>query len=292
MPVRYLHQPRSMEEVFALLGEDRETKIISGGTAVMLMLGQGLIAPERLVSLRKLSTGSTRSWRGIDQDRHHVRIGGGVTLSEVAESPLICEQLPSLARACALVGNVRVRNVATLAGNMAEADYASDPPAVLDSLSAECVAAGPRGDRLIPSGQFITGFYENALHHDEVLREIRLPKPRADRRTTYVKYISRSSEDRPCVGVAAAARVRRDKVHALRVVVGAVAGTPQRCPEAALLLRGRSPTTAAIAECARAHAESIEAMDDQRGSRWYRRRMIEVNVRRALHEVFTREEVR
>lgn len=292
MPVRQLHQPRTMEEVFALLGEDPDAKIISGGTAVMLMLGQGLIAPERLISLRRLDIGQLHSWRGIDQDRHYVRIGGGVTLSEVAESPVIREQFPSLAHACAVVGNVRVRNVATLAGNMAEADYASDPPSVLDSLSAECVTAGPGGERLLQAGQFITTFYENTLHHDEVLREIRLPKPQADRRTTYVKYISRSSEDRPCVGVAAATRLRGGKVRALRVVVGAVAGTPQRCPEAALLLRGRSPTTAAIAECAQAHAESIEAMDDQRGSRWYRSRMIEVNVRRALHEVFAREEVR
>ena len=52
---------------------------------------------------------------------------------------------PSLAYACSAVGNPRVRNVATLGGNLAEADYASDPPATLASLGARCHVTGPGG---------------------------------------------------------------------------------------------------------------------------------------------------
>lgn len=273
-------EPPTVEEACALLDRSADAKLISGGTAVVLMMQQGLIRPEVLVSL-----GRIEGLRFIERGDGVVCIGGGTTLTEIAASPLVRAQLPSLAYACHRVGNVRIRNVATLGGNLAEADYASDPPAVLASLGATCTARSASSSRTIPVIDLITGFYETSLAHGEVITEIQVPVPVGERRVDYQKYISRSSEDRPCVGVAARGDFDGSTVTALDVVVGAVAPVLQRVPDVTAEIAGRPLDDDAIAHVSRGYARGIEPMSDARGSAWYRRRMIEVFVRRALEEI-------
>ena len=152
---------------------------------------------------------------------------------------------------------------------LADADYASDPPAMLAALGARAVLRSPRGARSVTIGELIRGYYETCIESDELLVEVRVP-PQPER-AVYRKFRSRSSEDRPCVSVAA---TRGDA--GLRVVVGAVAGTPQDFPE----LCDGSP-----AQVAAAYAERIEPLTDARGSAAYRRRVIAAEVRRAVEAV-------
>jgi carbon-monoxide dehydrogenase medium subunit len=151
---------------------------------------------------------------------------------------------------------------------LADADYASDPPAVLAALRARVLLRSPRGDREVSVGELILGHYETCIEPDELLVEVRVPPQPA--RATYRKFRSRSSEDRPCVAVAAARGER------LRVVVGAVAGMPQDFPD---LCDGDA------AEVAARYAERIQPLSDARGSAAYRRRVIAAEVRRAVEAV-------
>jgi carbon-monoxide dehydrogenase medium subunit len=154
---------------------------------------------------------------------------------------------------------------------LADADYASDPPAMLTALEARVVARSVRGERQIPVEELIVGHYETTLEPDELIVSVVVPG--GERRATYRKFRSRSHEDRPCVGVAA---VRRP--NGLRVVVGAVAYRPQLFPE--LCDPDASP-----AEIGSAYADAIDPIGDVRGSSESRKRVIAVEVRRALEEV-------
>jgi aerobic carbon-monoxide dehydrogenase medium subunit len=161
---------------------------------------------------------------------------------------------------------------------LADADYASDPPAMLAALGARAVLRGPGGDREVGIGQLILGHYETCIAPDELLVEVRVPAEPAT--ATYRKFRSRSSEDRPCVAVAAV----RDG-GTLRVVVGAVAGTPQHFPDVCALAGDGPLDRAAAEEIGRRYAERIEPIDDARGSAGYRRRVTAVEVRRALEAI-------
>lgn len=277
-------EPESVTEASRMLAEDPfGSKAVSGGTAVTLMMRQGLIAPTRLVSLARIP-----GLGGVEADNGHVRIGAGSTLTEIAASPVVRDRLPSLAIAAASVGNIRVRNVATLGGNLAEADYASDPPAVLVSLGAVCELSRGEQRREVAVSEFITGFYSNVLEDGELLTAIVIPAP-ANRRTSYVRFLSRSSEDRPCVTVAARADMDGSSVRDLDVVVGAVAARPQRLEDVTAAAVGRRLDGDLIAGIADAYRESLQPMDDLRGSEWYRRQVIEVMVRRALTRIASPE---
>ncbi len=65
-------------------------------------------------------------------------------------------------------------------------------------------------------------------------------------------------------------------------MVGAVSGRPQELPEACALAEGQVVGEQLAAEIARRYAEGLDPIDDARGSSAYRRRIVEVEVRRAL----------
>lgn len=275
-----LERPQSLAEACSLTRDDPwDSKFVSGGTAVVLMLRQGLISPSVLVSLAKL--GDVSGWSDITDDDGELRIGGGVTLASVACSALVRERAPSLAHAAAVVGNTRIRNVATLGGNVAEADYASDPPSVLVALGAVVDIGDGQRTRSLPAAEMFVDFYTTALEPGEVITGVRLPAP-APTRSTYLKFCSRSAEDRPCVGVATSVWERDGSIERLEVVVGAIAGTPQRWPEVTTPVAGRQLSPGLTRRVADEYADRAEPISDARGSAWYRRQLVGVLVRRGL----------
>jgi carbon-monoxide dehydrogenase medium subunit len=283
MPNIKLLQPTSLNEAVSLLSEHSdETKIVSGGTALVIMLRNRLIAPATLLSLGRLpELRSIRHEPGIG-----LRIGALVTIREAETSPLVREKHSVLAQTFAKVGNIRVRNAATVGGNLSEADYASDPPCVLIALRARVKARSAKGEREIPLRDFFTGFYETVLAPDEILTELIVPGPVPGSRATYLKYVSRSSEDRPCVGMAVVLEKASDGTcKDLRVVAGAVSETPQEIAATESMAHGKHLSASLIEQIADAYSTGIEPLSDLRGSAWYRKQIIRVMARRALQQV-------
>jgi carbon-monoxide dehydrogenase medium subunit len=273
--------PTSLEEALALRTQfGDEATVVAGGTFIGIVMNQKIMQPQTLLSLRNVSELAFIE-AGQDNDAP-LRIGAMTTHRAVERSPLIRQHWPVLASTFALVASPRVRNQATVGGVLADADYASDPPTLLQALNAKVLARSEKGEREIPVEELITGYYETSLRPDELLVEVRIPRNRE--LAVYRKFRSRSSEDRPCVAVAAA---RIDGK--LRVVVGAVAEKPQYFPEICALADGESTGNEQrlAAEIGRRYAEAIDPLSDSRGSAEYRKRIIAVEVRRALEEMLS-----
>jgi aerobic carbon-monoxide dehydrogenase medium subunit len=281
-----------MPASFALLRPDSDTevvdnltrygpdaRIVAGATALTILLRQGLIRPSALVSLERVPGLSD-----IRLDDGYVTIGARVTHRSVETSPLVRQLMPALALTFGQVANIRVRNAATVGGVLAEADYASDPPAALLALGASVETLGPDGRQEVSIGRFFTGFYETVLAPNQLVTGVRIPIPSPSARAVYEKFATRSSEDRPCVGVFALVRLADDgrTCADLRVSVGAAAEVPQLFEDVLALARGRVLDDELIRGIADQYAERIETISDMRGTAWYRTEMVRVWVRRAL----------
>ncbi len=272
--------PTTQDQVIAELEQHGdEAVVVAGSTAVTIMLRQGLIDPRLLVSLGRLT-----ELRRIQADNGQLALGATTTHREVELSPVVRAKLPVLASTFGQVANVRVRNAATVGGVVAEADYASDPPALFAVLDAEVDIVGPGGERSLPIREFLTGFYETALEPTEIVTRVRVPLPAQGIGCAYEKFVTRSSEDRPCVGVAALVHLEPDGLTCayLRVAVGAAAEVPQRFEDVEARARGRQVDDVLAEFVAIAYADRIDPLSDMRGSSWYRREMVKVWVRRAI----------
>lgn len=233
-------------ELRASLGDDALP--VAGGTFVGILTQTGFLdLPENVIAL-----GRVEGLADVERDGDALVIGAMTTHAEIEGSELVRDGWRALAQCFGEVANVRVRSVATIGGVLADADYASDPPAMLLALGAQIELASPGGSRTLGVDELILGHYETAVEPDELIVRVRVPRPRS---AAYVKFRSRSSEDRPCVAVAAARLAGGEE----RVAIGAVSDRPLLLGEVA----------------------GAELIGDLRGSAGYRRRMVDVHVRRA-----------
>lgn len=272
------HEPQSVDEALRLRSElGASAVVVAGGTFISILVGQHLISPEAFLYLGRIP--------GLDliEDDDELRIGAMVRHRAVEQSGVVKAGWEALARTFAVIASPRVRNQATVGGVLCDADYASDPPAMFVALGARVVLVSPHGRREVAVEDFITGHYSTQLKDDELLTQVIVP--RAPARTTYIKFRSRSHEDRPCVAVAVAADLESDGTcRRLRVVAGAVADRPQLLRDACDLAHGRRLDAQVAEAIGRAYAEGVEPLSDVRGSADYRRRVLRVVVRRALEE--------
>ena len=275
-----LIEPKSLAEACSLLAENADAKVVAGGTALLTIIKQGLLLPKTLVNLKKIHDASEI---GFDPQTG-LRIGALATINDIETSPLVREHYPAFAEVCHVVANIRIRNMATIGGNLAHGDYQSDPPTVLAALDARIELIGQRGIRILNFSDFQRGSYETALAPGELVSGILIPPP-TGMRGLYIKFTTGSSEERPCAGIAAFARMENGTCQELRLAVGAVSAKPLRITTGEAMARHHALTGEAIARIAAEAARVVDPIDDVRGPADYKRHLVGVLVRRAVTAV-------
>ena len=245
-----LAQPRALAEALALLDED--SRPFSGGTALMLMMKAGVLRPGRLVSLAGLGL------NGIEI-RDSLRIGAMTTLRQLETNEAVKRGWPVIAGALRMLSNVRVRNVATVGGALAHADPHMDLPPLLAALGARVTIRGKDGERSLPVEDLYAGYLENTLKKNEIITHVEVPAL-GKRRAAYLKCTTRTADDWPAVGVAVA--LDGDEQ---RIFVSAATDRPTRLADANAI-------------------ESLKIEGDLHGSAAYKRQLLKVYLKRAIHE--------
>jgi carbon-monoxide dehydrogenase medium subunit len=273
------HEPDSVAEALDLLvrhGDDAH--IVAGGTAFTLLWRQGLLRPGHVVGLRRIA-----SLDGITSADRGLVIGATVTHREIERSGAVAGYCPALTRTFASVATVRIRNQATLGGNLAHADPAQDPPPMLMALGAEAIAVSSSGERAIALDDLFVDVFTTSLRAGEILTAVRLPALAPGTRATFLKFLPRTADDYATVSVAATLRLGGDgKVADVRVALGACGPTPMRARSVETALKGGRPDAKRIAEAAAHVTDDIQPFDDVRGSADYKRDMARVWTERAL----------
>jgi carbon-monoxide dehydrogenase medium subunit len=231
--------------------------------------------------------GRVRELGGIDPlPGGGLRLGANVRVGELARSELVRREAPALARAASMVGNPRVRAVATLGGALAHADPRQDLPPVLLALEANVVLAGPSGRRQVALERFFVSLMETEVQPGELITEVVVP-PGPGRRLAYARYAPGSEDDYPTVGAAAAVTISDGVVERAVVALGGVGPTPLLVPGLDSLLSGTAPDESALAAAAEAARAATQPTDDQRGSAAYKRAMAAIFTKRVLESCLT-----
>lgn len=277
------HAPTSVTEVLDLLatyGEDAH--LMAGGTALVLLLNQGLVQPGHVVGLRGVA-----ELRGIEQlPDGGLRINALTTHRQAEKAAAVQAYCPALVETFNHVATVRIRNQGTVGGNLAHADPAQDPPPMLMVLDGQAVVAARDGERRIPLDAFFVDYFETALEPGEVLLGVELPPLGAGTRVTYIKFLPRTRDDYATVSVAAALRVGEDGVcEHVRVALGAAGTTPIRARGVENALHGQRLSPELIADAAAGVRDEVDPLDDLRGSATYKREMARVFTGRALRQL-------
>lgn len=272
--------PTRLDEVCGLLqAHGDNARLIAGGTALILALRQRLVMPEALISLAQV-----RGLRDIAVSDGQLRIGACCTHTQIATAAVVQQHAPALAMLAGKLANPQVRHQGTLGGNLAYADPTTDPPGCLLAMNAQAVLHGPEGARTLALGDFLTDYFETALRADEVLARIDVPLPSAQGRTTYLRHLRTLADHRPMANVSVHSDASATGA-VFRVVVAAATPLPWSVPFASDWLT-TAPNATRIADFASAVANDMAPLNDNRCDSGYRREVVRVLLRRALHRHF------
>src|SRR5215470_13043998 len=177
------HAPASLDEATALLARLGDgAKVLSGGQSLIPLMKLRLTSPPHVVDINGIP-----GLAYLKEADGFLCIGALTRESDLDQSELIRTRYPLLHDTCKVVADPLVRNMATVAGNLAHGDPANDHPAAMLALGAEVVAVGGKGERRIPVASFFTGPFETALEADDILTEIRVPAAAARSGGAYLK---------------------------------------------------------------------------------------------------------
>jgi aerobic carbon-monoxide dehydrogenase medium subunit len=273
------HRPTTVGETLDLLAElGDEAELLAGGTSLINMAKLGLAEPEHVVALGGVpelhgSTGSVTDG---------LTFGAMTTIRDVETSALVHSLAPGLAEAASHVATVRIRNQATVGGNLVHADPNQDLPPMLMVHDAVARVRGPEGVRDVPVTDLFLGFFETVVGEGEILEAVHVPPLPAGLRTGYLKFLPRTKDDYPTVSIAAGLALADGRVTDVRLAVAGGGATPLRCRAAESVLGGGDAGAEAVAAAADALAGELEPISDGRGSARYKTEMARVSARRLL----------
>jgi CO/xanthine dehydrogenase FAD-binding subunit len=223
--------------------------------------------------------------QGIARDAAGWRIGCLTTWSDLLRAPLPpC--FDGLKQAAREVGGVQIQNAGTLCGNICNASPAADGAPNLLALDAAVELSSVHGVRRLPLANFVVGNRRTARRADELVTALLVPTPARPARSRFLKLGARKYLVISIVMVAAVLEEAADgTVAAARVAVGACSAAARRLPALERVLVGR-PLDGRLGEVvAAAHLESLDPIDDVRGTAAYRRDAALTLVRRTLSEL-------
>lgn len=265
----------------ALKSADESTRVIAGGTDLMVELRTGRTRASRVIDIRGLA-----ELRGLRAESDGLRIGALECCGDLRRSAVVRERFDVLARACAEVGAEQIQARATLGGNLGTASPAADLTPVLLALDARVRLVALDGARELPLDEFLIGYRRTARRPDELIESIWLPWPAPGTRCAFRKVGTRRAQSISKLVVALSLRLESNVVREVRASAGAVAPRTIRLRALERELDQRAPSRELCRRAAHAAAlEDATPIDDVRSSASYRRHALARTLETLLLEL-------
>lgn len=265
-----------------LSSADGSAMILAGGTDLILDIEAGKKSAQTLIDVTRIP-----AMRQITVEDSWIFIGGAVTLTEIARSPIVKKYYPSLCRGCQTVGSLQIRNAATLSGNVISAQPAADGAMALAPLKPLFIIESADGTRTLQMEEMYAGFGKSAIDSSkEILTQIRIPIPAPDEAASFVRLELRKSLSLPMLNAAARIRMEQGIISDVHITMGPVGVGPKRAREAEQFLIGKPLTLETATEAGKLSLlDAAPRSNPLRGSREYRESTLPVLIKRALMDI-------
>ena len=273
----------TVKEALDLLDQHKDDcKIICGGQSILILMRQGLIAPEYLIDIKQL-----KELNYIKFDpKSGLKIGATTTHRAIEQSPVVKKNYPMLVEMEENLATIQTRNWGTIGGNLAHADPAGDPGPVLMALNATVKVASKNKERDIPIDDLFIDYFETVLEEGEFLLEVSVPLVSPKTATVYEKF-NIIKNDQGIVSVAASITLDNgQKCKDARIVLGAAAPTPKRAKAAEEMIVGHKLDDTLLDQVGQKASEEAEPIADIHASEEYRRSLVKILTERTVKKAW------
>jgi CO/xanthine dehydrogenase FAD-binding subunit len=278
MPRLNFTAPSTVEEAVKVLASaPGMTKVLSGGTDLLVQLRSGRLRPELIVDAKRIP-----GLIGIREEGDYFIVGAATPGAMISTDERLERAWPGIVEGVDLIGSMQIQGRASLGGNLCNASPAADSVPAVIAARAIAVVAGPQGQREVPVEEIVTGPGQTSLGKGEFVVEFKIPRPQPGQCDAYLRFIPRTEMDIAVVGCAVNVTLDPDGTCTdARVVLGAVAPTQVIVAGAAEALIGRKLNDETLARLDSAAQAACRPITDKRGTIEYRTKVAGVLARRA-----------
>ena len=274
-------RPETLDEAIALIAEHGEdAKLLAGGQSLMPMLNLRLAEPRLLIDVNRVP-----GLAGIRRDNGSIRIGA-MTRHRELESPgeaALAE--PLIARAAREIGHLAIRSRGTIGGSIAHADPAAEWPLLAVTLGAQIELRSASALRIVAARDFFVGPFTTSARPDEILTAVIFPVAPPGSGFGFHELCRRLG-DFAIVAVACRVRIDAGKCTGGTLAIGGADAVPRYVSEIDSLIRGSRGEDPILRDVGEVAARAVDPTSDLHGSAGYRRKVVAVLTRRALHDAF------
>ncbi len=270
--------PSSVEEATGVLAGALSAQVFAGATDVVPQIRAGRKQPEILVDLKGI-----KELLNVSNEATHWRVGAATPTARLTQDSDFSSEFPGLSEAAGLIGSDQIQNRSSLGGNLCNGSPAADSVPAMVVNGVRAVVAGGSGSRTVPVSEIVTGPGKTSLADDEFIVEFEIDHMPAHTGDAYLRLIPRTEMDIAVVGVGVRVTLNNGgQVSAADIVLGAVAPTIVRVPEAEAALVGNQINDEILATVSAAASAACNPIDDKRGTIAYRKQVAGVLAKRAV----------
>ena len=268
--------PRYISELKKILKKNIDVDFLSGGTDLSLT-----VTKERKNINSIVYMNSIRELNFIKNNNKYIEVGASTPLIEFES--YIENYYPDFTRILKRYGSPQIRNVATVAGNIATASPIGDCLPLLLSLNAKVVLQDFKKTKILFLDDFFISYRKTKLKKGQFIHSIRIPLFKDNTFKAY-KISKRFDDDISSVCAAFNLKIKKNKIQSVRIAYGGMAAKPKRATYCEKILLNSLVTDEIIDKAKKALEEDFKPISDMRASRLYR-----IEVAKNLFEKFCYE---
>lgn len=284
--VKNYYIPNTLDELFDIIPKlDNHFKFVNGATDVGVDMTIRKKFHNYYVDISKI-----KEINHITENDDYFELGGNVTFQQIANHKNIIDYYPVISDILPLIASQQIRNVATVAGNIANASPIADFPVLLLVLDAKLKLLSKDEERIIPLSEFYKDYKVTELKKDEIIKSIVIPKIGKDYFINFIKSSKRKKVDISSVNSAIRVKIENDIIVDFKIAFGGVAKFVKLSSNLEEYFRNLSVDNIKISIIEKLLLEEFTPISDVRGSNKFRKTLMVDHVIYHLNKIFENKE--
>ena len=254
--------PKSVDELKKILRQEPNSKLLSGGTDVSL-----IVTKERKDLNSLIYMNSINELNYIKENNSYIEVGATTPL--INFESFITKYFPDFSQILKRYGSVQIRNVCTIAGNIATASPIGDTLPLLLALDSQIVIKDKNKTQILPLNGFFISYRKTKLKKGQFIHSIRIPLLKKNIFKAY-KISKRIDDDISSVCASFNIEINNNKIKKIKIAYGGMSSIPKRAVNCEKILLNSFLSNKTINKAKKFLEKDFKPITDARASNKYR----------------------
>ena len=276
--------PKTVYELKKILKQHPNSKLLSGGTDISLIVTKERKDLDSLIYINSID-----ELNYIKKNNNYIEVGATTPL--INFESIIKRYFPDFAQILKRYGSVQIRNVCTIAGNIATASPIGDTLPLLLSLDSQIIIKDKSKTKILPLNGFFINYRKTKLKKGQFIHSIRIPLLPKNIFKAY-KISKRIDDDISSICASFNIELKNNKIKKIKIAYGGMANIPQRAINCEKILLNSSMSDNIISKAKKSLEKDFKPITDARASKKYRMEVAKNLLEKCFLEVKQKKLIR